>query len=360
MTKFPIAWCLLASFAQAQSQRADPAPPSALVLENDRLELSIGLTGGRFLRLVLRDDPRLSPLAAMGHFLALDGFGAPSDEERAAGMPVHGEANRLPVKVLAQQTTGPVRSVTLQTALPLAQATLTRTIEMADGENAVYVTSELESGLAIDRPVSWAEHATLGPPYLEPGRIVVDMPATKCRVRAEKAGSTGRLAYLEDFDWPMAPLTKGGFVNLLTVPAVETSLDLASCLIDPARTFGYVTAYRADRQLLFGYVFRRSEYPWLMSWMNYSGDARAARGIEFATQPFDVSHRETVDAHKMFGERTFKWLPAKSTMRTRFLFFYTKVPAGFGDVTDVRLERGAIQIRDKAGTLVVLPAQRGL
>jgi hypothetical protein len=355
---------MVALWLSAAALLAQPAPPAAasqtpVVLANDKVELTIGLTGGRFLKLLLRDSEPLSPLATMGHFLALDGFGAASEEERAAGMPGHGEANRTPMKITATQESGPMRSVTLQGWFPLAQETLTRTVEMADGENVVYVTSELESALTVDRPVSWAEHATLGPPYLEPGKITIDMPATRCRVRAEKAGSTGKLAYLKDFDWPMAPLTKGGLVNLLTVPVGEKSLDLASCLIDPARTYGYVTALRADKQLLFGYVFRRGDYPWLMSWMNYSGDARAARGIEFSTQPFDVSHRETVDAHEMFGAPTYKWLPAKSRMRTRFLFFFTRVPADFGEVGDVILEDGYVKIRSKSGKTLALPAKQG-
>ena len=357
MLRFTPAFFLLAAGLSAQPPRPADAKPATIVLANDKLELTVGLTGARFLRLLLRDGEPLSPLATMGHFLALDGFGAPSDQERAAGIPMHGEANRIAAKVLATQETGPVHSVTLQLTLALVQETLTRTVEMAEGENVVYVTSELESALAIDRPVSWAEHATLGPPYLEPGKITIDMPATRCRVRAEKAGSTGKLAYLKDFDWPMAPLTKGGFVNLLTVPVGETSLDLASCLMNPSRTYAYVTALRNDKQLLFGYVFRREDYPWLMSWMNYSGDARAARGIEFSTQPFDVSHRETVDAHEMFGAPTYKWLPAKSKLRTRFLFFYTKVPADFGDVADVQFEGGQVQIKNKSGKPISLNAR---
>jgi hypothetical protein len=336
-----------------------PAQPTA-VLANDKVELTIGLNGARLLRLVLREGEPLSPLAAMGHFVALDGFGTPSPDERAAGMPGHGEASRLPMKVIASSEAGPVRSITLQGSLPLAQETLTRTVELVDGEHVVYVSSELESALAIDRPVSWAEHATLGPPYLEPGKIVIDMPATRCRVRAHKPGSTGKLAYLADFDWPMAPLTKGGTVNLLTVPAGETSLDLAACLIGPARTYGYVTAHRGDKQLLFGYLFRREEFPWLMNWMNYTGDSRAARGVEFSTQPFDVSRRETVDTHEMFGTRTYKWLPAKARMRTRFLCFYTRLPAGFTAVADVALEDGQVKIRDKSGRLLTLSASRGL
>ena len=357
MTRSLSALWLWTVAALAQPAQPGAATPANIVLANGKIELTIGAMGGRFSRLLLREGEPLSPLATLGHFLALDGFGAPSDEERAAGMPFHGEVGRIPAKVIAKQESGSARSVTLQFWLPLAQETLTRTVEMAEGESIVYVTSELESAMAVDRPVSWAEHATLGAPFLEPGKVTIDTSATRCRVRAEKAGSTGKLAYLKDFDWPMAPLTKGGFVNLLPVPVVEPSLDLATCLMDPARRYAYVTALRADKHLIFGYVFRREEYPWLMNWMNYSGTARATRGIEFSTQPFDVSHRETVDAHEMFGAPTYKWLPAKSKLRTRFLFFYSAVPSDFTAVSDVLFEDGQVKIKDQSGKIVALNAR---
>src|SRR5579863_1705698 len=114
-----------------------PSPP-AMVLANDRLELTIQGTGGTFSKLLLRDGEPISPLASIGHFLALDGFGAPSDQERAVGMPFHGEASKQLVKVIGAQDSGPVRSIIFRMALPLAQETLTRTIEMVEGENAVY------------------------------------------------------------------------------------------------------------------------------------------------------------------------------------------------------------------------------
>ena len=122
-----------------------------MMLSNDRLELTIQGTGGTLLKLLLRDSEPLSPLATMGHFLALDGFGAPSDPERVAGMPFHGEASKQVAKAIASQNSGPLHSTTFEIALPLAQETLTRTIEMVEGENVVYVTSDLQSGLAADR-----------------------------------------------------------------------------------------------------------------------------------------------------------------------------------------------------------------
>ncbi len=363
------------------AQTADFDGRPAVILRNDKIELTVLTRGATLANLVLRDDaeklspywntdralkpngPPPSPLAgSIGHFLCLDGFGAPSDEEAAAGIPFHGEASK-------QQFTGSelgrsniygIYSTVLKARLPLAQEDITRTITLVDGENVVYVNTEVENLLAIDHPISWAEHATTGPPFLSPGQTIIDIPATQCRVRPQKAGSTGKLAYGKDFVWPMGPLTRGGTVNLTTVPASETSLDLASCIVDPARTYGYITALRPDKHMIFGYVFRRDEFPWLMSWMNYSGDARAARGFEFSTQPFDVSHRETVDAHEMFGTPTYKWLPARAKLHASFLLFYTKAPDGFENVADVKFEGAQIQIRDKSGRVINLKASRTL
>ncbi len=64
--------------------------------------------------------------------------------------------------------------------------------------------------------------------------------------------------------------------DLRLVP-MENYLDLASCQMDPKRKLAFVTALNLDKHLLFGYVFPSADYPWLMSWMNYTGDARRAR-----------------------------------------------------------------------------------
>lgn len=344
--------------ATIPAQRSDA---TSIVFGNDKLELVIGATGGKFSKLVLRDGEPLSPLAAIGHFLALDGFGAGSEQEQALGMPFHGEANRQTMKVIAAHEGGPVRLITLQSTLPLAQETLTRTLQAADGENIIYVTSQLESALTVDRPVSWAEHATIGPPFMERGKVVVDMPATNCRVRPYKPGGIpGHLVYDKDFQWPIAPTSDGGTADLRVIPTDHNWLDLASCQMDPKRRLAFVTALHLEKHLVYGYVFRRDDYPWLMSWMNFTGNDRAARGMEFSSQPFDISHRETVAMSPLFGTPTFRWLPAKSTIETRFLLFYTRVPDDFTKIDEVTLDGGKLTIVDHSGKRVTLAASKGL
>jgi hypothetical protein len=63
-------------------------------------------------------------------------------------------------------------------------------------------------------------------------------------------------------------------------------------------------------------------------------------------QPYDATKAELVALSPMFGEPTFRWLPAKSTLTTRFLMFAARVPPGFDRVTDVRLENGKLVIEN--------------
>jgi len=219
MRKFLLALLMLPLSVSAQ-RPVDSGGQQSVSLSNDKIDLTVLLKGGTLARLILSGDPeRISPLAALGHFLCLDGFGAPSSEEMAAGMPFHGEASKQLWKATSSPSSGRLRSLRINTSLPLAQENISRRFEIVDGENVIYVESELENLVAADRPVSWAEHATIGPPFLEQGKLVVDMPGARCRVRAEKPHALpNRLVFLRDFTWPMAPAVDGGQADLRSVP----------------------------------------------------------------------------------------------------------------------------------------------
>ncbi len=81
--------------------------------------------------------------------------------------------------------------------------------------------------------------------------------------------------------------------------------------------------------------------------MHYPADGAYAWGLEFGMQPYDMTRAEIVALSPMFGTLTFRWLPAKSKLETRFLMFATKVPPGFEGVSDVRLENGKLVIEDE-------------
>jgi len=346
----------------------------AIALSNGTLEAIVLTAGSSLVSLVFADDePRLNPLwnprriaagrphpfgnsPGFGHFVCVDGFGMPSPEEQRAGLPMHGEAHRQRYQVIEST---PSR-LKLTTALPLVQESFTRTFRLMDGENVLYVSSELENLMAFDRPVHWAEHATIGWPFLERCATVVDMPAAHAKTRAwgPQADLPHRLASSQEFSWPIAPGVDGRAIDLRAAGR-EPSGDHTTCVMDPARALVYITFLRPARRLLLGYVFRRDEFPWVQNWEYYPADDQLARGLEFSTMPFDVPRREAVDMHSLFDTPAYRWLPAKSTIASRFLVFWTRTPAGFAKIDDVRIENGVISVFDASGGTLELPASLG-
>jgi hypothetical protein len=391
-------FCLLLFIAAAGAQ----APQSivrdtyegfpAFRISNGSLTLTMLVEGAAFADLALADDPeRLSPLwnrirmarelaaaggaspapnppprSADGHFVCVDGFGPASPEESAAGLPMHGEARAHTFDVQSSRE-GRVSIVTMTGKLPIVQEAFTRTVRMVDGENVVYVESELESLLGFDRPVNWGEHATIGSPFLESGVTVVDLSGARSRTRdydqvQNPDGLTQRrLASGREFTWPMAPALNGGTVDARATPENPHYIDHFATLLDPSRRLEWVTALNPRRRLILGYVFKREEYPWLQTWGNYPPTQKLVRGMEFATQPYDVPRRQVINEGPLFGVPTFRWLPAKSKIRTSFLMFYARVPEGFDTVDDVRLENGQIVLENhRTSQRVTLTASRSL
>jgi hypothetical protein len=362
-----LAGSLLGAVAVAQTSTFEGYP--SVTLTSDKLKVTLMLKGSTLASIVLQDDPdKLNPLwnpmrgarelgqsphfdGGAGLFVCVDGFGPPSAEEQAAGLPMHGEAHAQIFNVKSRRDSS-ATAITMSANLPIVHELFTRTFRIADGENVILVESELDNQLGFDRPVNWAEHATIGSPFLESGATVVDISGSRSRTRPyEQVGSGSsnrRLASGQDFTWPLAPGLSGDVIDLRQTPADHRFLDHATTLLDPKRDLEWATAINTKKHLLVGYIFRRVEYPWLQYWGNYPPSDKLSRGMEFGTQPFDVPRREAVSMGEMFGTPTFRWLPAKSKITSRFVVFYTRVPKGFEKVDDVRMEGGQIIVEDNA------------
>ena len=87
-----------------------------------------------------------------------------------------------------------------------------------------------------------------------------------------------------------------------------------------ARKLAFVTILNKARNYLLGYVFRREEYPWIQGYYAVSSDWMG-RGVEFATQPFDLPTRDVVEMNRMFDTPTYRWLPAKSMAQVEYSAF---------------------------------------
>ena len=352
----------------------------AIVLSNDKVALTVLSVGGAMAEIVLAGDKdKTNPLwnpywiarqaglnrpasLARGHFVCIDGFGPVSAEERAAGLTAHGEAYTLPWQLQSQQKQGNTLSAAYSVALPIAHETFTRTYHLVDGENIVWVDSSVTSLLGFDRPVFWGEHATISAPFLEPGKVMVDMPAARSKTKAyPQLTATRQLQSYVDFTWPNAPTVDGQIFDVRSAPMKPNTIDHTTTLLDPSRRLVFVTALHPDKRLLIGWVFRRAEFPWVQTWLSYPGPNRMTRGLEFSTQPFDLTRADVLKHGPLFDSPVLRILPAKSTITSSFLMFYTPVPEGFLKVDDVQLSGGKLVIEDRSNRkTIALAASRSL
>jgi hypothetical protein len=254
----------------------------------------------------------------MGHNLCLDIFGAPSAEEAAAGLPVHGEASSVRYDVQAGHG-----EIQMQATLPLANLRVERRLELRD--SAVRISETVHNLGGTDRPIGWTEHVTLGPPFLEPGATLFRASAGRSRVFEGTFGTADYLKPGADFEWPHAPRADGGSSDLRTYTGADLSSAFTTHLMDPARDHAWFLAFAPASRLAFGYIWRRADFPWLGIWEeNHSRTAppwngeTVTRGMEFGVSPFPESRREMIDRGRLFDTPTFTWIPAASPLSVEY------------------------------------------
>jgi len=260
----------------------------------------------------------------LGHNLCLDLFGGPSPEEAAAGITVHGEA---PVSLYEIESSGEL--LVQRTVLPVAQLTFERRIRLAPGSRRLEIGERVENLSALDRPIAWTQHVTLGPPFLEKGRTEFRTSAAKSKViEYDFTGGHSPLRAGAEFYWPNAPGAAGGVVSLETYTALPVSGGFTTHLMEQDRESAYFLAWSPASRLAFGYTWSPKDFPWLGIWDEnhcrqnspWSGKT-LTRGFEFGVSPFPETRRAMISRGHLFGVPAFRWLAARSIAEVRYSAF---------------------------------------
>ncbi|MGB9605398.1 MAG: hypothetical protein ACPL88_05900, partial [Bryobacteraceae bacterium] len=255
-----------------------------------------------------RYDPALHPeygqnaeskllAGIMGHNLCLDIFGPPSEEEAAAGLPVHGEASVVPYRIEAVGD-----ELRAEAELPEARLRVQRRIRLAPGARVVEFTEIVQNVSATDRPAGWTQHVTLGPPFLAKGETLFRVTATRSKVfESDFSPGASRLQIGAEFDWPWAPRRDGSREDLRVFTNAPASGEFTTHLMDPAREHAWFVAWSPAAQLAFGYVWHREDFPWMGIWEeNYSRSSppwngqTLTRGMEFGVSPMPETRRQMI------------------------------------------------------------------
>jgi hypothetical protein len=300
----------------------------------------------------------------IGHNLCLDYFGPPSDDEAAQGLSTHGEAPSLKWRKSGGRLTPNQVSLTLSVRLPEAGLHFSRDIEMRAEESVVYLKETVTNDRKLDHFFGWTQHATLGPPFLNPEEGRVFISATKGITSPDGYGENPLLESGKEFEWPMAPAMAGGEADLSHCFIQKGLGVIASILMDPARDMQFVAALNTRHHLLFAYCFRRADYPWVTIWeencsrANVPWKSRAqARGLEFGSAPLPSTRRTSFGRGPIFGTPTFSTVPARGKLTIPYVAFLAHLPEGFDEVRDIRLEKNEILVEGgEPGQVFTLPA----
>ncbi len=258
----------------------------------------------------------------LGHNLCLDYFGGPSPEEFAAGLTVHGEAS-----VVAYDFSPVPGGWSARAHMPIAMLNLERSVELMPG-GVVRIREEIENLSAMDRPLGWTQHVTLGPPFIEHGRTRFHLPVGKSMTYPVKLGPAQTVKVAAEFDWPLAPAEDGGTEDLRVYTSAPSSALVTGHLVREEYRHGYFLAWHPGSKLAVGYLWYRKDYPWIAIWdENHSrfnppwNGNTLTRGLEFGVSPWAEGRRAMVDRGTLFGERVYRWIPARSRISAEYLAF---------------------------------------
>lgn len=258
-----------------------------------------------------------------GHNVCLDLSGTPSEDEAAAGITTHGEA-----PVAAYTFTETAGALEMHATLPLHGLAFTRTLRL-EGDRLRF-RETVENLTALDRPIAYTQHVTLGPPFLERGTTEFRIPGMKSMTYpADFSGPDGYLAIGEEFRWPHAPRRDGGgTVDMRRLQDVAASGGFTAQLLDRRLEKAWFLAWSPESKLLFGYEWNRADFPWIGIWEeNHSRQTppwngqTLTRGMEFSVSPFPESRRAMIDRRDLFGVPGYRWLPAKGRITVEFSAF---------------------------------------
>jgi hypothetical protein len=262
------------------------------------------------------DGPLLAGI--MGHNVCLDIFGPPSEDEAKAGLTAHGEGSIAAYELAVQGT-----ELRARAHFPIAGLDFERRIILR-GRGAE-IRETVQNTTDAGRAIGWTQHVTLGPPFLQRGRTQFRAAATRSMVFETTFGADDYLKPAAEFDWPMAPALDGAAADLRTFTDAEHSSAYTAHLMERASGHAYFLAFAPALQLVFGYVWRPEDFPWMGIWEENRSRTQPpwngttlTRGMEFGVSPFPETREQMVQRQQLFGVPTFRRIGPRQSIAVTY------------------------------------------
>jgi hypothetical protein len=265
---------------------------------------------------------------SMGHFLCLDRWGSASDAEKAHGITNHGEATQVwwAVSHEMKSETGKL-NVRIKADLPMAGLKAERSIHMLETNQVVLVREFVTNTNPIGRIYNIVQHPTIGGPFLDESTIV-DTNATRGFMQERSLPNPEE----PEVRWPKALQKDGTEVDVRFLKSDHTP-NVVSYIVE--EEFGWVTATSPTSGLLIGYIWKKTDYPWVNIWRHSVDGKPFARGLEFGTTGLHRPGHDLVTKGRIFDEALFRYIDADETQTFSYVMFLVEIPADFAGVAEV-------------------------
>ncbi|MFC1542217.1 hypothetical protein ACFL50_07200, partial [Candidatus Latescibacterota bacterium] len=334
------------------SSQADLEGRNLVKLESTNSVVVIDLGGGAMVDFHLKGQ-NLNPLSwnhpekgdtaprEMGHFICLDRWGAGSKSEIANGMPWHGEASKSNWDVIVKPSNknGKIFSE-ISCDLIMAGINVKRALSLDENESVMHVTESITNVNKLGRVYNIVQHATFGPPFLDES-TVFDTKVQKGFAQG------GKMPNPEEpvFYWPKA-VVNGRLIDFRSLSADNQGPGVISFIVDNDDEYGWATACNASKELMIGYIWKISDYPWLNMWRNIQNGKPFSFGFEFGStglhQPFPV----LIEKGTIFGRQLFEYIDAGETREKSYTAFLTKIPEDYKGVADIQFKDNLMTIEE--------------
>lgn len=244
-----------------------------------------------------------------GHFLCLPRWGLPSANEIQNGYPNHGAFASLTWNIEENRE----NYIAMNCNSELEEMEVKRKIEFSHNEAFFHVQEKVTNTASAGRLYNMVQHPSIAAPFLHNDILL-------------QCNGTQGFSQFDDinhvFDFPNVQTEKDTFN--ITRPNTPQS-GVFSFTVNKDDSHGWIAAYDPKTNLVFGYIWKREDYPWMHIWQQFSGSRIKYAGIEFGTagihQPFEHIIK---NGTRKFNTSTVAFLDAgESVTRSYSGFLFT-------------------------------------
>jgi hypothetical protein len=298
-----------------------------------------------------------------GHAVALGYFGMPTEEEAAAGLPLHGEAVALEWKVLNSVVDEHGALLSMEVLLPAYRLRFIRSLYLSDEASSVLIEEQVSNVGDDALNFQWVEHAAFGEPLFSPGNSRLFISAGQGRTWPLGYEGHELVAANADFRWPLTRTIDGAELDL-SQPFTRTGTGfLVSLLTHTGSQNGFILIHNSEMNLAAGYVFDPQQFPWIALWEENQARAYApwngitrVRGVEFGNSPMPLGLKQAVEQGTLFQTPVFSTIEPGETLATTYHLFATEIPAHWSATFNVSATSDTLIVRGDRNQILTVRA----